>query len=134
MSKIPPKIRAILAQDPYMMTCCHCGSVNKIEWHHCFIYSRRQINEVWAIIGLCHDCHNKPEIKGDFAKYISLIRVKAIYGIDITLIRIKYPKFNWETFFDFLNDKYMVKYNKQANSAIDSGMNLAEQFPQIREW
>lgn len=134
MRPIPDKIRRILAQDSWMKSCAKCGSISQVEFHHCWTYSRRQISEVWAIIGLCHDCHNKPEIKNDFAKLISLERANAIYKDGIKELYKKYPKFSWMGAFDYLTDKILPEYMPHARAALDSGMNLAEQFPQIREW
>lgn len=36
-----------------------CGG--KIEWDHVWIYAGRQIDEPWAIVGLCHDHHMAKE-------------------------------------------------------------------------
>ena len=51
MRPIPAKIRKILTNDPEMQRCIISGNPNP-EWHHPFIYARKQINEVWSICPL----------------------------------------------------------------------------------
>lgn len=60
MRPIPPKIRALLADDPYMKRCCLCGSNSgKIDWHHNLILGSKQSNIVETILPLCQNCHDK---------------------------------------------------------------------------
>lgn len=92
MNNIPPKIKSQLADDPTMQYCC-IGNLlceGKIEWHHVWTYSSNQIQEIWAIVGICkyhHDRAEIPEIK-KLIQYHSLSKATAD---DLK----KYPKKNW---------------------------------------
>ena len=55
MNKIPPRLRADMAADPYYQICCRrdgeCSG--RITWEHAFTFAGRQVQEKWAIIPLC---------------------------------------------------------------------------------
>lgn len=60
MTKIPPKLRAEMAEDKYYKKCClaHLGGCSgRIEWHHSLIFAGRQLQEKYAIVPACHEHH-----------------------------------------------------------------------------
>lgn len=60
MRPIPTKLRNEIAQDPSYKRCAlsgYSGCSGRIEWHHHIIYAGKQLNEKWAIIGLCKGHH-----------------------------------------------------------------------------
>jgi hypothetical protein len=57
-SKIPPRIREELMDDPFMTYCVIAHECEgRIEWHHAFFYAGKRINEPWSIVSLCHKHH-----------------------------------------------------------------------------
>lgn len=76
MRPIPKAMRAKLAEEPRMKHCVlELHSVygpcdGRIEWEHVWTYAGRQVNEPWAIIGVCHNHHARkngdPRIKAAF--------------------------------------------------------------------
>lgn len=55
-------MREALAEDPRMKKCAVSvlgfgPCEGQIEWHHVWTYAYKQINELWAILGLCHKHH-----------------------------------------------------------------------------
>lgn len=67
MRPIPPKLREHLSELPRMKECARRheqGCRGRIEWHHAIKYQGRQLNEAWAIIGLCHR-HHEGDLKND---------------------------------------------------------------------
>ncbi len=93
MRPIPDKLSKKLANLPHMAQCAWCARGNNLEWHHALQYSGKQINEWYAIIALCRDCHRgefgtlRVEIK-DFCEMLAITR-----GLE-DLIK-KYPKREW---------------------------------------
>ncbi len=58
-SHIPPAIREILAQDPYMEHCvCPTGCKGRVTWHHAMTYSGKRVNALWSLIPLCEEHHS----------------------------------------------------------------------------
>jgi len=95
MKPIPPKIRKALANDEFMERCCVTNST-EVTFEHCWTYSGRQINEIWAIVPLdakLNTSHPPREVK-DKCKLISLQRAKDL-GMWKEL-KEKYPKKDWE--------------------------------------
>ncbi len=92
MRTIPLKIRRQLDQDPNMHICCvqdeNCAG--RIEWHHPFIYSEKQINEIWGIIGICAFHHRKAESK-ELRPVIHGICLSKATEEDLA----KYPRKDW---------------------------------------
>ena len=58
MRKIPIKLRNELANDEWYCRCCLCGDA-PVEWHHAIKYRGCQVNERWAIVPACKDCHQR---------------------------------------------------------------------------
>ena len=46
-----------LSNMPHMAQCAWCTVKSNLEWHHAIQYSGKQINEWYAIIALCRQCH-----------------------------------------------------------------------------
>lgn len=57
---IPLEMREMLEEDPFMQTCLMEGDglcEGKIEWQHAMTYAGKRINELYAILPLCHAHH-----------------------------------------------------------------------------
>jgi len=113
MSPIPPKIRAQLEQDPKMRVCiwnnpdCHSELFEfpgRAEWEHAFTYAGKQIQEVWAIVGVCWYHHRGPGLKKDFNQYCALRKMDTI--LKMADAYEKYPKVNWLDLKTRLTKKY----------------------------
>ena len=96
MRPIPLKMRAELAEEPRMKVCVVKGlgfgeCEGRIEWDHCWIYAGRQINELWAILGVCNKHHY--EKNGNQLLKESIARKSLQLATDEDLQ--KYPRKNW---------------------------------------
>lgn len=107
MRPIPDKIRKQFKQEK----CYCCPSAGK-ERHHALQYAGKQVNELFAIIPLCTECHrgNSGTIYPEVKEKCELHAIKEGFGELI----VKYPKFNWEQRLLYLNKKYgeRTKENK----------------------
>jgi hypothetical protein len=56
MRPIPKKLLNQLLADPRNQHCTKCKR-HGTELHHVWKYAGKQINEAWAIVGLCTKCH-----------------------------------------------------------------------------
>jgi len=101
MRPIPPKLRDELDALPRMHRCERFSGEcrGRITWEHVWIYGGKQINEVWAIIGLCEYHHLGPGLNKEINQWISL---KYATAKDF----VKYPRRAWEHLREFLNKKY----------------------------
>jgi len=98
MRPIPQKLRKQLSEDPFMEACCYPGCACKeVEWHHSVIYARKQVNEKWAILPLCHEHHNSKEGR-DWAELLAITLMteedRIMYSKRDWLQRAKYLKLN----------------------------------------
>ena len=96
MNKIPPKLKAQIAKDPFYKKCihAHCSMTSpcsgRITWEHAWLYAGRQIQEKWAIVPCCEK-HN-----------IGVSGIDKLYNQYRALLRAtpqelkKYPKKNWQ--------------------------------------
>lgn len=59
MNRIPPALRARLAEDPYMKACArHSPDCRgRVTWEHALTYAGKQVQEAWAIVPLCEWHH-----------------------------------------------------------------------------
>lgn len=61
MTKIPTKLRAQLAEDPFYQTCCISGDKSargdRVEWHHNLIFGGKQVQARFAILPLKKSLH-----------------------------------------------------------------------------
>lgn len=90
---IPQKTKDELKIDPRMKRCAVCGTTVQIEWHHALIYAGRQIQEAFAIHGLCMRQHRDTNgsldpYSRDFCEFLSIQK-----GLEV--LKAKYPKSNW---------------------------------------
>lgn len=93
MRPIPQKIRKRLANDSKMTMCTLCGSKNNLEWHHALTYNGTQLNEWFAILALCRECH-----RGDFGTIKLEARILCellAMTRGLSELQKKYPKRNW---------------------------------------
>jgi len=100
MSPIPPRIRAKLAEDPFMKVCCMpgCGEI-KVEWDHVWKYNNRQVQEVFSIVPLCTFHHRLGGLDRPYTQWVSLQR-----ATDEELA--KYPRVDWKQLRSYLDAKY----------------------------
>ncbi len=118
MSPIPPAIRAELEKSADMSVCVHnnCDCSGRIEWEHALEYARKQIQEVWAIIGCCYEHHRGGKLNKEFNRYCALKKAIKMYGSLDPVIK-KYPKRNWLQEWTYLNNKYGKKDNNKATNS-----------------
>ncbi len=112
MNPILLPLRKKLNDDPWMKSCCLCHTKQSIEFNHALIYSGRQINEDYAIVPLCSDCH-----RGAFGTILQRNRdICELLAIERGLqsdIETKYPKMDWRQRRDYLGTKLALqKYEK----------------------
>lgn len=96
MQPIPPYLRGFLAEQPRMKKCAmypldfgDCDG--RIEWEHPWIYASKQINEVWAIIGLCKKHHKEKDQNPRLRAAIQLHSLNLASTDDIA----KYSRKDW---------------------------------------
>ena len=73
MSPIPPAVKAELLADPRMKVCARAHEGNcsgRITWEHAIIFAGKQVQEAWAILGICAFHHGVDEFqdRGDMNK------------------------------------------------------------------
>jgi hypothetical protein len=116
MRPIPEQLRRQMEADPQMKMCIHFNKdcqdqfgnrPARAEWEHAFEYAGRQINEWWAIIGVCWYHHQGPGLNKDYNRYRCLIRMT---DKDIEEAQKKYPKRNWRE----LRDRLIIKFEKNG--------------------
>ena len=111
---IPQRLKEEMKADPYYQKCCLTGIKKKdgfkLDWHHAWEYSGRQIQEKWAIMPIwwrkhaavngdsdsVHNC-KETELK---VKYLSLCRV------NLENLKMRMPKKNWDQEFKVLKNKF----------------------------
>jgi hypothetical protein len=112
MRPIPLKLRKQMEADPMMHACIYndhyCQNEFgwypvKAEWEHCFIYAGKQINEWWAIIGVCWYHHRGKGLNKNFNRYRALIRLSEA---ELEEVQKKYPKQNWRQMRDRLRIEF----------------------------
>jgi len=108
MRPIPTKVKQELEADPRMKKCIYTTAlasclaateaeciepcVGRITWEHAFIYAGKQINEPWAILGICEHHHLGAGLDKDFNRYVAL---KRLDGDQLDEIQKKYPRVDW---------------------------------------
>lgn len=107
MRPIPPKLRELIAKDPFMKRCIYKSpdAPNRnccegIQWEHAAIYARKQINEAWAIVPCCGNHNSGKYMVKDYNLYRALLRA------DMDDICERYPKRDWRQEFKYLSEKY----------------------------
>lgn len=107
---MPPALRRRLDDDPWMHKCCYCGARGSIEWNHALIYKNCQINEWYAIIPLCSECHRgyngtiKKEIR-DYCTWLALIR-------GLQYLQRDYPRHDWAQDKRYLDRIFLKNYER----------------------
>ena len=100
-----PVLRALLAEPHICARAADGGCKGRLTLEHAFIYSGKQIDEVWAIIWLCAYHHAVDEFQdgGDLDKdknrFIALSRAT---DADVA----KYPRVDWDQMRLFLSKKF----------------------------
>lgn len=106
MRPIPQKIRQEIGEDSFYKTCIHkyqeesSSCSGRITIEHAWIYSGKQVNEIWALVPCCEK-HNIG-VSGrekDWNRYIALLRATPE---DFS----KYPKKDWVQELHRLSDKF----------------------------
>lgn len=114
MRPISQKIRKIISTEPYYKFCARTNwgdCDGRITMEHAFIYSGRQINEIWAIIPLCEFHHSLGKYLDGGAldkklnQYLALIRASQA---DLA----KYPRVNWSLIFNNLQKYVYQRYSE----------------------
>ena len=96
MKPIPIKMREELSEDPRMKhcVCSYKGfgfCTDRIEWHHPWIYAGTQINEKWAIVGVCVKHHKALEGNPLIKQCAERASLKLATDEDLE----KYPRADW---------------------------------------
>lgn len=99
MRPIPPKLRNELAEEPRMKHCLllgakpiYGGCTGGVEWDHVWIYAGKQINEKWAIVGVCKGHHAAKEGNWMVKEAIQTASLKLATADDLG----KYPRKDWQ--------------------------------------
>lgn len=103
MTPIPTKLRKQMSEDPWYTRCCRCGDPRRVEWHHTIIYASKQVQEAWAIVPACEDCHKKVNEDKNVKDYF--IHVSLNRAMDSELQRIS-KVINYFRLRKQLNQKY----------------------------
>lgn len=103
MNNIPTKLRALLADDPYMKVCARADEYcsGRITWEHALYYGGKQIQERWAIIPLCVYHHLGPGLHKEINQAIALAN-----ATDEDLAA--YPRTDWKQLKKYLHNKYEI--------------------------
>ena len=118
MRPIPQKLRDQMEKDPAMHSCIYFNEDCKdeygrkhcrAEWEHCFIYAGKQINEWWAIIGVCWYHHRGPGLNKDYNRMRALMRMSEK---DLEEAQKKYPRVDWI----FEKERLIKKFNKKCQT------------------
>lgn len=91
-SKIPVEIREQLAADPWMSHCLVAHECSgRIEWHHCWTYRGRRVNELYTIQPLCSRHHREMK-KNTVAICTIAMRTRIVQFKAENTFKAKYPK------------------------------------------
>lgn len=116
MNPIPSKLRRELNNDPLMHDCILTGldCIGKIEWHHVFTYTGKQIQEKWNILPLCEYHHRGPGFDNELFQLIALERATK-KDLD------KYPRCPWKQKRKYLQGKiYCHKIIQCRGKSLDT--------------
>lgn len=77
---IPPELKQQLAQDPWYEKCAVTG-YSPAQWHHCFMFAGKSIQEAWNIVPLKKEIHDKctqhkPQYDRETAERVELIALE----------------------------------------------------------
>jgi hypothetical protein len=112
MRPIPFKMRQTLEAMPRMRMCemaWYAGEFGicdgRVQWHHVWEYAGTQINEIWAILGVCTKHHDMVKTNRAVKELLELRSVEIATDEELA----KYPKRAWKTMRKYLQ----VKTQKQ---------------------
>lgn len=94
MRPIPQTLRTLLEKEPRMKRCaasCFSLCEGRIEWDHVWIYAGRQINEPWAIVGVCKKHHYE---KNGNREIKALVEEESLLHASVEDLE-KYPRKDW---------------------------------------
>lgn len=109
MRPIPPKLRKLIDANQYFKTCARKGDGycdGRITIEHAWIYSGRQINELWAFVPLCWHHHLGAGLDKNKNRWLSLQRAAFT---DL----LKYPNKDWLQIKNYLYKKYAMEGTKR---------------------
>lgn len=99
MRPIPPKMRQGLSEDPRMKVCAVSNLQSlygacsvKIDYDHVWVYAAKQINEPWAILGVCRTHHDMKNGNREIRETIQRTSLRLATEIDLA----KYPRRDWK--------------------------------------
>ena len=105
---IPLPLRKRLNDEPRMKICAICHTTKGIQFHHALMYAGRQINEDYAILGVCEGCH-KGKDGAIPQKNREICELQAIVmGLQSDL-ETKYPRVNWRQRRNWLTRKLVLE-------------------------
>lgn len=65
-----------MSKDPFYKFCSRCGDFRKVEWHHTIIFASKQLQEKWAIVPACQDCHKQVGQDKNVKQYFEWIALR----------------------------------------------------------
>src|SRR4051812_40228052 len=89
---IPEEMREQLAEDPFMRHCIIDDALcdGRIEWNHAFTYAGKRVNELWALIPMCHLHHSQEAKWRPLIEQVMRKRIKHFGAAED--FRAKYPR------------------------------------------
>ena len=117
MRFIPENLKEKISSDPSMKLCIHFNKdcrdefgnrPGRAEWEHAFIYAGKQINERWAIIGVCWYHHRGPGLNKAYNQYRCLIRMT---DEEMSEAIKKYPNVDWIS----LRNRLKIQFEHHGN-------------------
>ena len=82
-----------LDDEPRMNKCFTCPKKHSLERHHALIYGGRKVEESYAIIALCGECHRGNS--GTIYREVDLVCKLAAITMGREHLEKNYPKCNW---------------------------------------
>lgn len=103
---LDPTYRSCLREAAFHDHECQADPLSRklIDWEHAFIYAGSQINEPWAIIGICYGVHRGAMLEKEKNQFLSLMRATPL---DLA----QYPRTDWPQLFSYLCGKYLHEYH-----------------------
>lgn len=104
MRPISEKVKKELEGDPRMKLCVVRHSTlleaceGRVEWDHIWIYAGKQIDEPWAIVGVCKKHHREKDGNPYIKRLVESASLRLATEEDLA----KYPRKNWSQIKHFL--------------------------------
>lgn len=77
----------------------------RIQWHHVWTYAGRQIDEAWAIVGVCEYHHEQVNGNGTVRQACQLASLELATPEDLA----KYPRMTWYHLKAILQRRFAIK-------------------------